>query len=448
MTDHTLRDPTEAAASAARPRLALVLVHHPNPTLSGRYWWPPRLDGAVIGRGRDDLGRGALDDPRLSRRHAALTWRSRQLTVTDLDSTNGTRVGGERISESALEEGDILGAGGALWLVRRTLPLRAATEGPPGLVGVSASIAEVDRQIALVAPRDTTVLLRGETGTGKEVVARAIHAASGRRGAFVAVNCGAVGDDVLASELFGHTRGAFTGADRRRSGLIEAAAGGTLLLDEIGDASPRLQVALLRLLQERRYRPVGADRERTADCRIIAATHRALTGDGFRDDLRNRLARWEILLAPLRERPEDITLLLRRFLGHHIDEESGLTAVTVRGLLEHRWPGNVRELDALVERMAVAWPGEGPVGLPRGWPPQQPAPQQPAPQQVAPQQPAAASRRAQPRRSRPERAELEALLADNGGNMKALAEQLGVSRNTVYRWCSALGVDPREVRQG
>ncbi len=230
------------------------------------------------------------------------------------------------------------------------------------LIGDSSAMNRVRRMIHQVAPHDTTVLLRGESGTGKEMAARTIHEASNRRnGPFVAINCGAIPAELLESELFGHEKGAFTGAIATRKGRFELAEGGTLFLDEIGDMSLPMQVKLLRVLQERVYEKVGSNVTQKCDVRIIAATHRDLeqaigAGGTFREDLYYRLNVFPIELPPLRERADDLPLLVfdlgvrlaRRGLQAPVLSEDAMLA-----LGEHAWPGNVRELANLVELLAV-----------------------------------------------------------------------------------------------
>ncbi len=223
----------------------------------------------------------------------------------------------------------------------------------PDLVGDSAAWRELVAQLPAVAASGLPVLLAGETGSGKELVARAVHALSARRRhAFVAHNCGATPDSLIESELFGHARGAFTGAVSDREGLFDAARGGTLFLDEIGDASPLLQMKLLRVLQEGEARRVGDTRVRPVDVRVVSATHRplerAVANAGFRTDLFFRLGAVRLRLPPLRERGRDVLLLARHFLAQAAAREDSsppeLEPALADRLLRYAWPGNVREL--------------------------------------------------------------------------------------------------------
>jgi sigma-54 specific flagellar transcriptional regulator A len=240
-----------------------------------------------------------------------------------------------------------------------------AMHGSIGPTGNSVAVRRVRRMIEQVASFDTTVLITGESGTGKEVVARSIHERSNRADKpFVAVNCGAIPHELLESELFGHEKGAFTGAITARKGRFEMADGGTLFLDEIGDMPLSMQVKILRVLQERTFERVGANRSSQCDVRIIAATHRnledAIVKGSFREDLYYRLNVFPIEMPPLRERLEDLPLLIEDLIQSL--ERSGhgsvrLGADAVHALRAYHWPGNVRELSNLIERMAVLHPG-------------------------------------------------------------------------------------------
>jgi Nif-specific regulatory protein len=228
---------------------------------------------------------------------------------------------------------------------------------------------EVYRLVRLSAPRSANVLLIGETGTGKEVIAKAVHKLSRRSdGPFIRVNCGALHENLLESELFGHVKGAFTGAVENKTGRFEAAHGGTIFLDEINSTTPKLQVKLLRVLQEREFERVGESRTIRVDVRIIAATNASLedlvaTGE-FREDLYYRLNVIPVALPPLRERRDDIPLLaqyfLRRYAEQHKCPVPELTPAVIEGLKSHDWPGNVRELENALERLIVLADG-GPI---------------------------------------------------------------------------------------
>jgi len=325
------------------------------------------------------------------------------------------------------------------------LRLSQAGAGAPGhadpspLVGDSAAMQRVRRQIQRFGPTDLPVVILGESGTGKELVARGLHEASGRRGELIAINCGALPRELIESELFGHERGAFTGAQRRHAGCFEEADGGTLFLDEIGELPLELQPRLLRALENRAIRAVGASRERPVDVRIIAATHRdleqaALAGH-FRHDLYYRLCALEIAVPPLRERPEDIPLLIRHFLGE-LGSEHPSYSISDREmavLLRHPWPGNVRQLRHAVRRaVQLAGPelcAEDLLGPPRPGPMAAPL-----------------GMTAVPLAGR-SYAELERqiylqALAETGGNCRAAADLLKIPKSTLHDKLRRLGIAP------
>ena len=232
----------------------------------------------------------------------------------------------------------------------------------PSLIGTDESLFEVREMIAKVAETDATVIIQGESGTGKEVVARLLHAAGPRANRpFVAINCGAIPEQLIESELFGHARGAFTGATQARAGRFELAEGGTLFLDEVGDMPLSAQVKLLRVLQERQYTPLGDTTARSTDVRIISATHRdlgeAITAGTFREDLLYRLNVVDLKLPALRERKRDIPLLVRHFLQsaneRHNRNIIEVSAEAMDAMCAYDWPGNVRQLANVVERLVV-----------------------------------------------------------------------------------------------
>jgi DNA-binding NtrC family response regulator len=294
------------------------------------------------------------------------------------------------------------------------------------ILGRSKAMRTVFGQVAAIAASDATVLILGESGTGKELVARAIHQRTGRRDhAFVPVNCAAIPENLLESELFGHEKGAFTGADRKRRGLFVEADGGTLFLDEIGDLTAPLQAKLLRALQERSIRPVGAQHDIRLDLRVISATHRdlpKLVHEGrFREDLYYRLAVLPLRLPSLRERVDDIMLLAAHFLerataalGKRLE---GFEDDATTWLLGHAWPGNVRELENVVERAATLSSGPR-VTL------------KDLHIELSAASPADATR---PTLEHLELEYIRRVLAETGGDKHAAARLLGVSVRTIQR---------------
>jgi DNA-binding NtrC family response regulator len=305
-----------------------------------------------------------------------------------------------------------------------------------GLIGSSPAMRALGDRIRAVAPTESTVLITGESGTGKELVARALHRHSARAsGPFVPVSCAAVPADILEAELFGHTRGAFTGASQARVGLLQQAQGGTLFLDEIGDMPLELQPRLLRALQERRVRPVGSSLEFEFDARVVAATNRdlgqALVAGTFREDLFFRLNVMRLELPPLRERPGDVLELARYFLdraGSHAGEAYRLAPEAERQLIGHSWPGNVRELENCI-RAAVALTSHGQVGfdeLPTG---------------------VRAGRIARSTATEPqsleavERQHILHVLEALAGNKAEAARVLGINRATLYRKLQRYGIE-------
>ncbi len=243
----------------------------------------------------------------------------------------------------------------------------AATEAQTGMVGRSESMRALWEMVRTIAPTDATVLITGESGTGKELVAKAVHAASRRaRGPFVAVNCAALTESLLASELFGHEKGAFTGADKKHEGHFLKADGGTIFLDEIGEMPLSMQVKLLRVIQEREVLSVGGNKAVPVDVRIIAATNRDLAREvaagTFRQDLYYRLNVVTLALPPLRERADDIPLLAQHFMARFADKNNknikGFTPGAMDRLVRYAWPGNVRELENVIERASILLLGE------------------------------------------------------------------------------------------
>ena len=317
-------------------------------------------------------------------------------------------------------------------------------EGTTHLVGDSAALGQVRRLVDRVAGSEAAVLVRGETGTGKELVARAVHEGSGRAGGpLVAVNCGALPEHLVESELFGHRKGAFTGADEHRAGLFEVADGGTLFLDEIGELPKSLQSRLLRVLESGEIRRVGDNHPITVDVRLVCATHRdleAMVREGeFREDLLFRINTFEVAVPPLRDRREDIPALVdhlvRRSRPQLPARQEVIDARALATLTAHDWPGNVRELANVVEHALVLC-DELPLGvehLPVRLARVQPAPAAVVAGPVAP--PSLPAPAGEPRPKTLRELEIEAILEGlerNGGNKPRTAEELGISLKTLY----------------
>ena len=316
------------------------------------------------------------------------------------------------------------------------------------ILGRSPAIREALTRAAQVARTEATVLLTGESGTGKELVARAIHHASPRaEGPFVAVNCAALPDTLLESELFGHERGAFTGADRQKPGRFELAAGGTLFLDEIGDLSAAVQVKLLRVLQEREYQRVGGTVTLKADVRLIAATNRDLSAEmaagRFRSDLFYRLSVFGVHLPPLRERGDDVLLLADHFI-RTLGPQMGKADLTLSRdacelLRRHSWPGNIRELQNAIERALITSEGTlitaAHLAIPSGSQPAAPPPQ------AAPPPPAGATGSLQDL----ERAAIIEALQRTHGQKSRAAALLGLTRFQLYTRLKRYHIDPTQL---
>ena len=393
------------------------------------------IDGTLL-VGKHPENDVVIDAPGVSRYHLELRAERDAVRVKDAGSKNGTYYDGARITDVRLQGGATLRVGGPTGPelrigLDRSPKLRASTAhrfGP--LVGRSLPMRQAFSLLERIAPSKTTVLVTGETGTGKELVARAIHEASPRAaGPYVVVDCGAIAASLLESELFGHARGAFTDAREDRKGAFEAADGGTLLLDEVGELPIDLQPKLLRVVESRTIQRLGENHRRPVDVRLIAATHRALDAEvhagRFRQDLYFRLAVVTLELPALRQRGDDVLIL-----AQHILEELGardavdLSGPIGRALVEYAWPGNVRELKNAIERAIHlgaehALPAEGSTPVTT----EDPTDPTELPFKKAKERLVLAF----------ERAYVERLMDRHGGNVSAAARDAQIDRNYLYR---------------
>ncbi|MBI5534824.1 MAG: sigma 54-interacting transcriptional regulator [Deltaproteobacteria bacterium] len=437
MSDVTETRHGPGGAPAARKVMGAVLVFSENPSEQV----PRGFELAAACRiGRDTTAEIPINDTQASRLHASLTPSPGGVHVADLGSRNGTWVNGARLSSHGAfaPVGAMVRCGRSLLrIVDDVAPFEVrAPSGFESLVGGPA-MGAVRELIRTIAPLPHSVLLLGETGTGKEVVAGALHAASGRRGELVSVNCGAMPAELVESELFGHARGAFSGSDRQRTGLFRAADRGTLLLDELGELPLAAQAKLLRAMEQHEVRPVGEDRPIPVDVRVIGATNvnleQAVAKGAFRADLFHRIAVWQIPLPALRERIEDVPLLAKHFLA---DEPVTFSVEAMEKLMLCSWPGNVRELRNAVTTAAARARAarRSAIGVE-----QLPAirPAAPAPRTTATDVETAALR-----------ARIETALALRDGNVSHVAKDLGCTRPWLYLTLKRLHIDAAAFRKG
>jgi DNA-binding NtrC family response regulator len=324
----------------------------------------------TIGSQGDNLC--VLNDPTVSRHHAIIEETGRGYVLRDLGSTNGTYLNGILIKEAYLEYGSMIGLGNTRL---QFVPLEERIEIPPSeenyfgtVFAISIEMKRIFTMLKKISPSDITVTIEGETGTGKELVARAIHSHSQRaKGPFVVIDCGSISQNLIESELFGHEKGAFTGATQTRRGAFEVANGGTIFIDEIGELAMEMQPKLLRVLEQREVRRVGGNEVFKVNVRVIAATNKDLASEvqkgRFREDLFYRISVVRIHLPPLREKGEDIPLLAQQFARELSTEYRGTGDVTVSAealevLRHHYWPGNVRELRNVITRAMAMGSGK------------------------------------------------------------------------------------------
>jgi transcriptional regulator with AAA-type ATPase domain len=389
----------------------------------------------------------AIPDARVSTLHATIRREGLAWVVADEGSKNGLVVNGRRVDRQLLRDGDVIECGRTFFLFRvgvsrgvdEPLDLDSAELAAllPGLATFHAPLAAALNALSDVAVTSLPVLILGPSGTGKELVSRALHALSRRRGALVSINCGALPENLVEAELFGARRGAFTGANEDKPGLVRASDQGTLFLDEIGDLPLRAQPALLRVLQEREVLAVGATKAQAVDLRVVCATHRDLADlvrqERFRSDLVARISGFVVKLPTLRERLEDFGLLVAALLTRYGAAEITLSVEAMRMLLRHGWPLNVRELEQCLRAALALSPLRIDVAhLPASV-------RDPAPAGIAPPS-AAGPARTLTTEQRARREELCALLAANHGNISAVARQLGKDRVQIRRWIKQLGI--------
>ena len=430
----------------------------------------PQLPAAwQIHKERSTLGRDAAADiclpvAAVSRIHAEILWNESHWLVRDLGSRNGILLDGHPVEQGVLERGSELRIGDAVvefldhdaadYLDYR---VDGSVTGKGRLVKNSDLVGgyQMDRiaaELSRVSHTNLSVVLLGESGTGKEVVARELHRVSSRKGAFHAVNCAAIPATLLESELFGYRRGAFSGADRDKPGLIRMADQGTLLLDEIGDMPLEAQAKLLRVLQSREVFPLGATSPEKVDIRVVCATHqdlqRLIQAEKFREDLYARLNEYQLRLPPLRDRKEDIYQLSLEFLRRHGRPDLKLAFGFVLGLVSYDWPYNVRELEACIKRCIAL--GDGPsieeALLPEPIKELMSDYGRPLPQlERMTSAPVSEFARAT-RNLAPSDAELRGLLEKHSGNVAAIGRELGKARMQVHRWMERYGIDVDDYR--
>jgi transcriptional regulator with AAA-type ATPase domain len=453
---------------ATEPHLFLVLECDRVEAGGARY----SLAGAesvTIGRGAERLSERAsrggerelfirVPSRSMSSMHARLYRSGATWMIEDLQSRNGTYLNGARVSVEPVRDGDIVELGRTLFIVRTDLAvpvdspvdLDTAQMGElrPGLASLLPLEAARVATFCRIAPSDVPVLLLGETGTGKELLARALHDLSERKGRFVAVNCGALSPSLVESQLFGHVKGSFSGATGDSVGFIRAADRGTLFLDEIGDLAPLSQAALLRVIEEGEVVPVGSAHPVKVDVRIVAATHKPITetseSDRFRSDLLARISGYRHHLVPLRSRIEDIGLLSAHVmnglaLGTKIH---GIAPKAARALLTHAWPMNVRELKQTLKTAALL-ATNGMIEA-SALPATLTADAKPASSRAAP---AAKARRPLSEEDERLRAELVSQLEACQGNITAVARSMGKASTQIHRWLKRFDLSANRFRR-
>ncbi len=389
-----------------------------------------------------------VPDKWMSSRHARIEPSFGRWVLTDTESKNGTIVDGHTTKRAVLTDGSLIELGHTLFIFFERMSIEAEApgileltpnEGPLGFTTLMPGWAGELQRLRQIASSEIPMLIEGESGSGKEVLARAIHGQSGRGGAFVPVNCGALPDNLVESELFGYKRGAFSGAQQDHDGLVRAANGGTLFLDEIGDLPPSSQAALLRVLQEREVMPVGGTRAVPIDLRVVAATHRDLddmVAEGsFRHDLFARLAGFRVTVPTLADRRTDLGILIGALHGRMFPpDHPGFDIDAARLLLRYPWPLNVRELEQALATAQVLAGNEAiraehlPDTVRTGRPPGAPRPL------------------VLNENDQKVRDQVVAALREHQGNVSAVARALDKDRKQIQRWIKRFGLDPGSYR--
>jgi transcriptional regulator with GAF, ATPase, and Fis domain len=466
VTDESSPSDYDPGGPEANTKSGLVLLYAPNFT---QFQPAYVFDAPELIIGRDVQNQVCVPEQAVSRQHARIGYRPPHWVVQDLGSRNGTMVDGAFISEVELEHLHEIRVGDAIFkfvqesaerYVRYRLDGHVAGERlaktVTGLVG-GCQMDHIAAAIERIAPTELSCVILGETGTGKEVVATALHRASGRKGSFQAVNCAAIPQNLLESELFGYRRGAFSGADRDKPGLIKLADGGTLFLDEIGDMPLEAQAKLLRVLQAHEVFPLGATNPERVDIRVVCATHRDLyqnVSEGkFRGDLFARLNEHAVKLPPLRERKEDIFQLARAFAGKYGKADLSFSFSFLVALLHYDWPFNVRELESCIKR-GVALVGDG-----------QPLDTRQLPDAISehmktygersrvmspsllPPSSHVPSAKVPASKKSPSEGELRSLLARHKGNIAAVGRELGKERMQIHRWLKRYRINLDDYRE-
>ena len=454
-----------ALALEVRPFLFLTLECS-RPLAGGARWDLSAIDEVTIGRGNtrestvgDEGGKRALrisvPDRLMSSKHARIGRDGGRWSFRDLGSRNGSRVERETANECQLPERALIEIGGSFFSFHTGLPTPKGASGDrlsntakahAGSDTLLPGHAALLENLVDVARSTLPILVLGESGTGKELISRAVHDASGRRGPFVALNCGALSPSLIEGQLFGHARGAFSGALRDEPGLVRASHGGTLFLDEIGELPAAAQATLLRVLQEHEVLPVGATKPVSVDLRIVAATHQhidQLPASVFRHDLYARLAGFTIRLPPLRARREDmgvfIAVLLRELAGENA-EKLTVTPSAGRALLSHSWPLNLRELNQALRVALLLSRGE-PIDLPH-------LPESVREPRVVSSPPSPPAAPALRRASSEEvlKQSLVDQLRLSAGNISEVARTMGRTRMQIHRWMKRFAIDPDSFR--